>query len=74
MVGRPQTSLSPPPPSNLIAGRPKAALLFYISINVRLAGDHLGGTLLFTLLSLVVSVMVSFCAVLSPTGCLGRDL
>ena len=28
-VGRPQTSSSPPPPSNFIAGRPKAALLFW---------------------------------------------
>ena len=33
-------------------------------LNVRLAGDHLYGKLLFTWLSLVVSVMVSFCAVL----------
>ena len=38
---------------------------------VRLAGDHLYGKLLFTWLSLVVSVMVSFCAVLFPTRCLG---
>ena len=36
-----------------------------------LAGDHLYGKLLFTWPSLVVSVMVSFCAVLFPTRCLG---
>ena len=39
--------------------------------NVRLAGDHLYGKLLFTWLSLVMSMMVSFCAVLFPTRCLG---
>ena len=33
-------------------------------LNVRLAGGHLYGKLLFTWLSLVVSVMASFCAVL----------
>ena len=38
---------------------------------VRLAGDHLYGKLLFTWLSLVMSMMVSFCAVLFPTRCLG---
>ena len=43
-------------------------------LNVRLAGDHLNGKLLFTWLSLVVSVMVSFCGVLFPTRCLGWDL
>ena len=42
-------------------------------LHVMLAGDHLCGKLLFTWLSQVVSVMVSFCAVLFPTGCLGRD-
>ena len=35
---------------------------------------HLSGKLLFTWLSLVMSMVVSFCAVLFPTGCLGRDL
>ena len=39
--------------------------------NVILAGDHLYGKLLFTLLSLVMSLMVSFCAALLPTRCLG---
>ena len=39
-------------------------------LNVRLAGDHLCGKLLFTWLLVVVSVMVSFCAVLFPTRCL----
>ena len=33
-------------------------------LNVRLAGDNLYGKLLFTWLSLVMSLMVSFCAVL----------
>ena len=36
-----------------------------------LAGDHLFGKLLFTWLSLVVSIVMSFCAVLFPTRCLG---
>ena len=36
----------------------------YNKLNVRLAGDHLYGKLLFTWLSLVVSMIVSFCAVL----------
>ena len=40
-------------------------------LNVRLAGDHLYGKLLFTWLSLVLSLMVSFCAVPFPTRCLG---
>ena len=35
------------------------------------AGGHLYGKLLFTWLSLVMSMMVSFCAVLFPTRCLG---
>ena len=43
-------------------------------LNVRLAGDPLYGKLLFTWLSLVMSMMVSFCAVLFPTRCLGWDL
>ena len=42
-------------------------------LNVRLAGDHVYGKLLFTWLSLVMSMMVSFCAVLFPTRCLGWD-
>ena len=33
--------------------------------------DHRYGKLLFTWLSLVMSMMVSFCAVLFPTRCLG---
>ena len=40
-------------------------------LNIRLAGEYLCGKLLFTWLSLVVSMMVSFCAVLFPTRCLG---
>ena len=40
-------------------------------LNVRLAADHLYGKLLFNWLSLVMSMMVSFCAVLFPTRCLG---
>ena len=32
-------------------------------LNFRLAGDHLYGKCLFTWLSLVMSLMVSFCAV-----------
>ena len=43
-------------------------------LNDRLAGDHLFGKLLFTWLSLVVSMVMSFCAVLFPTRCLGGDL
>ena len=35
-------------------------------LNVRLAGDHLHGKLLFTWLSLVMSLMASFSAVLFP--------
>ena len=35
-------------------------------LNVRLAGDHLYGKLLFTWLSLVTSLMVSFSAVPFP--------
>ena len=42
--------------------------------NVRLAGRHLYGKQLFTLLSLVMSLMASFCAVLSHTRCHGWDL
>ena len=34
--------------------------------NIRLAGGHRYGKLLFTGLSLVVSLMASFCAVLFP--------
>ena len=36
-------------------------------LNVRLAGDYLFGKLLFTWLSLVMSLMASFCAVFFPT-------
>ena len=35
-------------------------------LNVRLAGGHLYGIRLFTWLSLVMSLMASFCAVLFP--------
>ena len=38
--------------------------------NVRLAGGRLYGKQLFTWLSLVVSLMASFCAVLFPTDVL----
>ena len=41
-------------------------------LNVRLAGGHLYGKQLFTWLSLVVSLVASFCAVLFPTRCLGE--
>ena len=40
-------------------------------LNVRLAGDHRFGKLLFTWLSLVVSIVMSFYAVLVSTRCLG---
>ena len=43
-------------------------------LNVGLAGDHLYGNWLFTWLSLVMSLMASFCAVLFPTRCLGWGL
>ena len=42
--------------------------------NVRLAGGHLYGKQLFTWLSLVVSLMASFCAVIFPTRCIEWDL
>ena len=42
--------------------------------NVRLAGCHLYGKLLFTWLSVVVYLMASFCVVLFPTRCLRCDL
>ena len=35
-------------------------------LNVRLASDHMYGKLLFTWLLLVMSMIVSFCAVLFP--------
>ena len=38
--------------------------------NVRLAGGHMFGKQLFTWLSLMVSLMASFCAVFFPTRCL----
>ena len=43
-------------------------------LNVRRAGGHPYGKQLFTWLSLVVSLVASFCAVLFPTRCLGWDL
>ena len=39
---------------------------------VRLAGDHQYGKLLFTWLSLVMSLMVSFCAVFFPRDVLNE--
>ena len=42
-----------------------------IDVSVRLADDHLFGKLLLTWLSLVMSLMVSFCAVPLATRCLG---
>ena len=42
-----------------------------IGVNVRLAGGHLYGKQLFTWLSLVVSLMASFCAVRFANMCLG---
>ena len=41
---------------------------------VRLAGDHLYGKLLFTWLSLVMSMMVSFVLFFFPRGVLGEIL
>ena len=40
-------------------------------LNVRVAGDNLHGKLLFTWVGLVMSLMVSFCAVAFPTKYLG---
>ena len=40
--------------------------------NVRLAGGHLYGKQLFTWLSLVVSLIASFCAVLFPLDVLDK--
>ena len=42
-----------------------------IMLNVGLAGAHLPGKLRFTWLSLLMSLMVSFCAVLFPTRYFG---
>ena len=42
--------------------------------NVGLAGDYLYGKLLFIWVSLVMSLMVSFCAVLFTTRGRGCDL
>ena len=46
-------------------------LVIHKPMFVDLAGDHLYGKLLFTWLSLVMSMIVSFCAVPFPTRCLG---
>ena len=46
-VGRPQTSSSPPPPVIFIAGRPKAALLFWFF------GDFRCGALLFMVIHVI---------------------
>ena len=43
-------------------------------LNVRLAGDHQRGKLLLTWLSLVMSLMVSFCAVFFPRDILDEIL
>ena len=43
-------------------------------LNVRLTGGHLYGKQLFTWLSLVVSLIASFRAVLVPISCLGLGL
>ena len=43
-------------------------------LHVGLAGGRLCGRLLFAWLSLVVSVVVSLCAVLFPAGCLDEIL
>ena len=43
-------------------------------LNVRLADNHLYGKKLFTWLSLVVSLLMSLCAVLFPMRYLGKDL
>ena len=43
-------------------------------LNVRLAGDHLYGKLLFTWLSLVMSMMVSFVLSFFPRGVLDEIL
>ena len=41
-------------------------------LNVRLAGDHQYGKLLFTWLSVVMSLMLSFCTVFFPRDVLGE--
>ena len=46
----------------------------YKLLNVRLASDYLCGKLLFTWLSLVMSMMVSFCAVFFPRDVLDEIL
>ena len=38
-------------------------------LNVRLAGDHLYGKLLFTWLSLAISLILSYCAVIAECAC-----
>ena len=43
-------------------------------LNVRLASDHLYGKLMFIWLSLVMSITVSFCAVLFPREVLDEIL
>ena len=43
-------------------------------LNVRLAGDHLYGKLLFTWLSLVMSMVVSFVLSVFPRGVLDEIL
>ena len=41
-------------------------------LNVRLAGNHLYGKLLFTWLSLVMYLIVSLCALIFPRDVLGE--
>ena len=83
LVDRKLVKPPPPPPVLLLLAVPRRLFCFgslvvldvvfrYLSLfNVRLAGGHLCGKLLFTWLSLVVSLIASFCAVLFPTRCLG---
>ena len=51
---------------DLIESVSEEFLTFSLMFNIRLAGGHLYGKQLFTWLSLVVSLMASFCAVLTP--------
>ena len=63
---------------NLIETTFREKVLFILLVMIKLPSlphmtknDHLYGKLLFTWLSLVMSMMLSFCAVLFPTRCLG---
>ena len=50
---------------------PRGVLDEILNLIESVSEDHLYGKLLFTWRSLVVSMVVSFCAVLFPTRCLG---